>query len=259
MRLALAALALLLAPAPTWAQTGTSSRALARPVSGGDLAAVAFMSAGLITGALSFDAPPRRVSGPWLFDQGARSLLAGDNEDRRVVASTISDVLQAGLAIYPAIDAGLSVGARRGNGRLLGEVLVIEAESYLFTGMVTLLTKNLVGRERPYAAGCSAGSCGSASRNKSFISGHAATSFTAAGLTCALHGRLDLYGDALADGAACGAALVVATVASALRVVSDEHWATDVLAGALVGLISGYLLPRLLHLDAWLFEDEPRP
>jgi hypothetical protein len=32
-----------------------------------------------------------------------------------------------------------------------------------------------------------------------------------------------------------------------LRIVYDEHWASDVLVGATVGTLSGYVLPSLLH------------
>ena len=50
-----------------------------------------------------------------------------------------------------------------------------------------------------------------------------------------------------ADRAPCLFMIGAATTAGVLRIVYDEHWASDVLVGAAVGTVSGYVLPSLLH------------
>jgi hypothetical protein len=51
------------------------------------------------------------------------------------------------------------------------------------------------------------------------------------------------------DAAACATGLALATAVGVLRIAADRHYATDVLLGAGVGLLSGWLLPWLLHYD----------
>ena len=59
----------------------------------------------------------------------------------------------------------------------------------------------------------------------------------AAGL-CVQHSRLEIYGGA-ADKIVCPAALAVAATTGLLRIVSDRHWASDVLGGAIFGTVLG--------------------
>ncbi len=91
------------------------------------------------------------------------------------------------------------------------------------------------------------GSCGDSEAYKSFYSGHAAATATMAGLTCAHHQHLPLYGGGFADLAPCLAMIGVSLGAGATRIMADRHWATDVLTGWTVGALSGYVLPSVLH------------
>ncbi len=83
--------------------------------------------------------------------------------------------------------------------------------------------------------------------NTSNVSGHTTIAFTGAGLVCAHHLHLPLYGGGAPDTVACVAAMSVATAQGVLRISSDNHYATDVILGAALGIGSGYFLPRLLH------------
>jgi membrane-associated phospholipid phosphatase len=80
-----------------------------------------------------------------------------------------------------------------------------------------------------------------------FYSGHAAATATMAGLTCAHHQHLPLYGGGFADLAPCLAMIGVSLGAGATRIMADRHWASDVLTGWTVGALSGYVLPSALH------------
>ena len=86
--------------------------------------------------------------------------------------------------------------------------------------------------------------------NQSFVSGHTAIAFTGAGLTCAHHRHLPLYGGGWPDVAICVATLAAASSTAVLRVMSDRHYASDSLLGIGLGLVSGWGLPEWLHYGA---------
>ena len=84
-------------------------------------------------------------------------------------------------------------------------------------------------------------------RQRSFYSGHTAFTFATAGLICSHHLNLKLYGGGAPDIAACATGFAAAAATGTLRMVGDQHYATDVITGALVGTITGLGLPWLLH------------
>jgi len=128
----------------------------------------------------------------------------------------------------------------------------------------TAIAKAGSARPRPYVRQCAtdpgyAGGCGDPSaENQSFWSGHASNAFTGAGLVCARHARFE-YGGSIDDAptwgwddtAACAGALAAAAGTAVLRISADEHYATDVLAGALSGFAFGFLAPYLWEREAW--------
>jgi membrane-associated phospholipid phosphatase len=64
---------------------------------------------------------------------------------------------------------------------------------------------------------------------------------------CSHHAHLPLYGGGAPDVLACAASFAAAATVGTLRVVSDQHFTTDVLTGAAVGTLTGLGLPWLLH------------
>jgi membrane-associated phospholipid phosphatase len=78
-------------------------------------------------------------------------------------------------------------------------------------------------------------------------SGHVSTAVTGAALICTHHLRLDLYGSRAADITACGLGIAAAVASGVSRIASDNHYTTDVLSGAAIGVVSGWLVPTLLH------------
>jgi membrane-associated phospholipid phosphatase len=193
-----------------------------------------------------------------LFDEPARDALRAESSARRSAYDLASNVTQYSSVAFVAFDAFGFAWASERSPHVARELFWMDAEAYAVTLLVTNLTKRLAVRRRPYAAPCSndssyVGHCGSREENLSFFSGHSAISGTSAGLACAQHQYLRLYGGA-GDALACGGALAAMTATGLLRIASDNHWASDVAVGYLVGFASGYGLPLLLH-----FQHEERP
>ena len=186
-----------------------------------------------------------------LMDGGARSMLAAGSREGRKTAAIASDWLQRGLLLYPfLVDSLMVAGVVHGNAEVAFQMSMINLQAVLITQLVTGLTKHLFGRARPDASRCAEGdslACGE--QNMSFMSGHTSSAFVGAGLICAHHENLSLYGDGAAGAVTCGLALGAAGAVGTLRVMADRHHLSDVLAGAAVGLTAGYLLPNILNYD----------
>jgi membrane-associated phospholipid phosphatase len=212
------------------------------------------LSAALLGGVFASDFWLQPASGPgWrgdnVVDHQARSLLSASSEAGRSRAGQVSDYLAFGILAYPfVVDTALVAGLGHGNYDVAFQMAMIGTQAVLTAKLVSGLTKGLVGRARPDSAGCVNGDepgCGT--HNESFISGHTTSAFVGAGLICAQHQNLALYGDSALGAITCGASLAIATAAGTLRIVADRHNLTDVLGGALVGLGAGYLMPNLLN------------
>ncbi|MCA8922107.1 MAG: phosphatase PAP2 family protein [Planctomycetes bacterium] len=89
---------------------------------------------------------------------------------------------------------------------------------------------------------------------ESFWSPQVSNAFAGAALVCMYHDALDLFGETWSDGIACGTAVAAAATTGLLRIMSDQHWITDVLSGAVVGTAIGVLVPWILH-----FQGGARP
>jgi membrane-associated phospholipid phosphatase len=137
----------------------------------------------------------------------------------------------------------------------------LDTRWFLANTLMTSVAKLSAGRERPLVERCTrdpyyALDCGDQlARNSSFYSGHASTAATLAGLVCARppsktatarRRRLHAF--------SCGGAVAGALATGVLRIVAEEHFATDVIAGWFSGALFGFYLPRRLdqsdHPDA---------
>jgi hypothetical protein len=68
-----------------------------------------------------------------------------------------------------------------------------------------------------------------------------------AGLACAHHAALPLYGGGFPDAAVCVLLGASTLTVGTMRLMSDRHWASDVLFGLAIGGGIGLGLPYLLH------------
>lgn len=207
-----------------------------------------------IAGALFLYPDPKpNWRGGILFDDAVRNALRLKSRHGRSIANFYSDLPYYVLAAYPlVVDDALVTWGLGGSDDVALQMLGINLEAYALTGAVALSAEKM-GRVRPEERGCRADpayspDCGdSAALSQSFWSGHTAIAFTSAGLLCAHHQHLQLYGGGAPDVLACGVGLAAASATGVLRVMSDNHYASDVLLGVSLGLFSGYFLPSWLH------------
>lgn len=190
---------------------------------------------------------------PLLFDRQVRASLGLESRGGRQLAGDISDwVALASLSQPLLIDSALVAGLGDDNPDVAWQLGVISLQSFALTTFLNTVSKRAFARQRPYGAGCAddpsySSDCESGDRFRSFYSGHAAITATSAGLVCAHHTHLPLYGGGIYDAAACIGALLGTITTGTLRVVADKHWATDVVVGHVVGLASGFVVPSLFY------------
>jgi len=163
-----------------------------------------------------------------LFDDDARSALRAGSPGGRQRAARASDIGYAGLPFYAiGVEAGLVTWLGKDKGEVALQLALINGEALIINGLLTRIAEKSVGRLRPDGTDTS-----------SFPSGHTSTAFTVAAGLCVQHSRLEIYGG-VADKLVCPAALTLATGTGLLRIVSDRHWASDVVAGAVLGSLVG--------------------
>jgi membrane-associated phospholipid phosphatase len=200
-----------------------------------------------------------RWEGGVLFDDAVRDVLVLRTARGRAIAGILSDFFWIGMNAHVWAESLIvPVALDRGNSDVAVQLTAINFEAFGPVTLASHLTRVLTARARPSTAPCAADPtyepyCGKRSFS-SFPSGHTATAFVAAALSCAHHRYLPLYGGRFADDFACGTVLTMASAAGILRILADRHYASDVLVGAALGFAVGYAVPRLLHYD---MPDEP--
>jgi membrane-associated phospholipid phosphatase len=210
-------------------------------------------TAGIITGTIigpDTSAPNR---GGVLFDDDVRDALRLRNSGDRQFARDTSDFFLSTVIAYPYfVDSLLVASWYRQSPRIGMQMALIAAEAAVVTYSLQTAANVISSRERPFGRECGdevdpeSDDCVADNRFKSFLSGHTSQSFAAAGVTCVFHAKMPLYGGNT-DWIPCASSLTLAAATGTLRVVSDQHYATDVVSGALLGAGVGVGLPLLLH------------
>jgi hypothetical protein len=199
------------------------------------------------------EAPDRWRSQNSLDEWGRRNLGYDDYESGRW-ARDLSDVLTSLNMAYPVlIDALVVTYWYRQSPELAEQMALISAEAAAVAALLQGPVSGFTSRERPYGRDCGTkipadlDDCAQVKRYRSFFSGHTSMAFATAGVTCSHHLTHRVFGDAAADGIACGAAMLSAGTVGAMRIVGRQHYVTDVLAGAAIGTLSGIGVPWLFH------------
>lgn len=200
--------------------------------------------------------PTATTSANWtggiLFDDAVQSALGLDLYEARDSARIASEVLQWVLIASPfVIDAIGAAGIGDGNWDAAFQMGLIALESYVVSLVVWKVVTLLARRERPIATECASGrdapDCREAFETTSFFSNQTMNAFTGASLMCLHHVHMPLFGDEAADASACVVAMTAASATGLLRVMSDREYLTDVLMGAMVGFVAGYIVPWAVH------------
>jgi len=193
------------------------------------------------------------LSGGLWFDESVRNALRVDTLPNRYIFRDASDVGLSLMVSWPFVaDALTTAWWYRGSREAAQEMALIDLETLAVSGAIQGVTNVLVSRERPYGRDCGSDQlpsdsidCANSIHYRSFFSGHSSFSFTSAALICIHHFKNELLG-APWDALSCAGGYAVATTTATFRVMSDVHYASDVLTGALMGTIVGYGVP-LLH------------
>jgi membrane-associated phospholipid phosphatase len=206
--------------------------------------AVALYGAGFLVGKRA-DAPPPASPGDInAFDRKVRSLGVGRRSlEKRILLDHLSSATLMATVFQPV---GMLVVADVPNKWSRDVPVLLEATA--LTLSVNAFVKHLARRSRPQDHFCEEEKivvpCRPDTR-LSFYSGHTSAAFVAAvtGGTLADFHHLEHRKWIWATG------LTLATATGALRVMSDQHYATDVLTGMVAGSLAGWLIPKLHEPD----------
>lgn len=188
------------------------------------------------------------------IDERVHSALGIHDYNQGVWARDTSDLLLSVSVAFPLlVDSLVITHWYRDSGDTAKQMALISTETLSVMMGVQAMTAGLASRERPYVRHCgdgldeNLGDCEGHNPFRSFFSGHTSLSFAGAGLTCSHHIHHDVFGDDLADGLACGIAMLTAGTVGTMRIVGDQHYLTDVVVGAGIGTLIGMGIPWLLH------------
>jgi hypothetical protein len=203
--------------------------------------------------------PDNSIHSGILLDEPTRDLLVLPDRPSKDVAARVSDVLWHTTQYYPVADSLVTpLLTDDFNVDVAMQMTLINWQVQGVSFFLTRATHRLVGRTRPVIVGCaedpaSDTDCVAEFRgidsalNGSFLSGHTSMAFAGASSACSHHIALPMYGGNAADAVVCATLLTSATTVGVLRIVADKHWWSDVVAGASLGMATGFGLPFLLH------------
>jgi membrane-associated phospholipid phosphatase len=236
-----------------------------RPFEVGDYVATGLFLAGTFA---SLVIPP--VEDRWTtvndFDASVRDALRLEGYESRERARDASDILLLFSINQLLVDTFIVTWWGHDAGTVAYEMGLINVETIAVTSSINGLVSGFASRQRPYGNDDCEGErntelvdCRGNKRYRSFFSGHSSMTFAIAGLTCMHHAHLPLYGGGAADALACVLSFGVAAGTATLRVVGDQHFASDVLVGAGFGTLTGTLVPWLLHYRTGQMPEKPKP
>jgi membrane-associated phospholipid phosphatase len=211
--------------------------------------AIATVSTGLASLAIVIAGPidQPRWQGPILFDNAVRHGLRASDPDARQTYKAIGDWTYRLSPLLPLVDVFAVAAIGRKDSKLALNLGAMLLEAYSYSGLLSEVSTQLSARKRPYSHCGEGGREGEECDTQSFFSGHSAIAATGAGLMCANHTRIALYGEPMLDIGSCVLMSINALVTATTRVAADRHYATDVIVGTGFGFAFGYAVPVLLH------------
>ena len=214
---------------------------------------VGTVAAGAATAVLFSLKPPKepRWEGGILFDEDVRHGLRLHSADARQQVRAWGDLPYYAAPLVPLIiDPLVASWLARGDTKAALNLELISVEAFSYAGALSFVSTRVSRRERPDSLECrrthdDPSAC--EVDTESFYSGHTTIAAASAGLVCANHRAMALWGHPVADAGACVLATTGAVASGASRIASDRHYASDVIAGFGMGFGIGYAVPTLLH------------
>jgi membrane-associated phospholipid phosphatase len=193
-----------------------------------------------------------RWNGPILFDTAARNLFRLSSAEGRADAATTSWVFWFALVGYPLV-VDVPYAWKRFGKQIAWDMFWQDATALSLSAAVDFTLRDTVDRLRPYNTTCldqggTYATClNGPEATRSFPSGHVSETTTGTALICTQHLILHLYGGPW-DAVTCSSAVAADAIVASLRMMADDHWATDILGGAAIGVAFGWGVPVLMHL-----------
>ncbi len=175
-----------------------------------------------------------------------------DDDVRRIVrrnqTSTLDDVTKAGKyygEVIPAVSlsAGIYAAGLIFNERSISLTGRLLAESLLYAGTINVLLKMILSRERPFTENGNTdfGNYNFNFDNYSMPSGHTVVAFTVSTVLAErinnIYATIGLYG--------------LATLTAYQRIYSDNHWFSDTILGAALGVVISRAVVSLNESDPY--------
>ena len=156
------------------------------------------------------------------------------------------------IMVYTLMAAPLTLALTDQGSREPGTLGLIYLETMLLESGTVYLLKNVFERSRPFVYNddpdIPLDLKMSRTARRSFPSGHAANAFASMVFTANVYGKL--YPDSDARGWVWGGCMAAATTTAYLRYAAGRHFVTDLLAGAVIGGLAGWLVPQWHEVDA---------
>ena len=204
------------------------------------------LASGVATGLIVLYGPLEhpRWHGGILFDDAARDAFRSSDPETRKTYQSIGDWTYRLSPLIPLVDAFVVSTLGHHDKKLALNLGAVTFEAYSYSGLSSFISTELSARARPDSS-CVGDQC--RVDTQSFFSGHTSIAATGAGLVCANHTRIALYGNPIADAAACVFATSNSLVTAGTRLIADRHYASDIILGFGVGFGFGYAVPVMLH------------
>jgi membrane-associated phospholipid phosphatase len=128
---------------------------------------------------------------------------------------------------------------------------IMYIESIVIESGLTGVVKSAVGRKRPYVYNPDVPPEKKTGKDavRSFYSGHTATAFNSAVFLSIVFS--DYYPESILRYFVWSGSLLLASATGYLRYRAGKHYPTDIIAGAAIGSLSGYMVPALHRTKEW--------
>ena len=185
-----------------------------------------------------------------MFDDAVRGAMRLSSPSARRTARTVGDWPYYAAGALPLLADPLVAWLSHDDSKAALNLELMALEAFSYAGLLSFVSTRISERERPDTTEClrqqpSGVSC--ERDTEAFWSGHTSIVAASAGVVCANHQFMALWGNRAADAGACALAGSAALVTATSRVMADRHYATDVLLGLGLGFGIGYGVPALLH------------